>query len=356
MKNNTKYYIGYSLDKDIRKQSSSGGIGTSVQKYLLASGSYGTSITFSFNKEKCMYEPQLIFSPSEVVCCGSIYQDINIFRFVKDNISKIRNGIVLTCPPCQVKVIRQLFRKNDIPNFIISYCCSGQTTIEGTWCYYRFLGIRKENIVHMQYRGNGWPGGIQIRLNNGDMIFRPNYTDPWKTIHSASLFRPKRCFYCVFDTSYDSEISIADPWLKEYLENDSEGSTMMLVNTELGEEVIAKMEEDNLIEIQSINREKYEIAQKPNVEKKNRVRNQRKYIKTILYFIEKPWIHSFFSKNLNRMKLFLRIRYMILPSTRKKYLKNMATKLTNKCRYYFYCRKIGSHNGNFNIMGGGNSE
>ena len=130
----------------------------------------------------------------------------------------------------------------------------------------------------------------------------------------------------------------------------------MLVNTELGEEVIAKMEEDNLIEIQSINREKYEIAQKPNVEKKNRVRNQRKYIKTILYFIEKPWIHSFFSKNLNRMKLFLRIRYMILPSTRKKYLKNMATKLTNKCRYYFYCRKIGSHNGNFNIMGGGNSE
>ena len=57
--------------------------------------------------------------------------------------------------------------RNNINNFIISFCCSGQTTLEGTWLCYRYMGIDKSQVINMQYRGNGWPSGIQIELFDG---------------------------------------------------------------------------------------------------------------------------------------------------------------------------------------------
>ena len=137
------YFIGHVKDHEHRYKASSGGIGTMLQKYLLSTGQYGTSITFQFNTEKCMYEAQLIHSAEDVNVCGSIYQDINIAQFVHNHIEEITKRIVVSCPPCQVAVIRNLLNRKNIPCFIISFCCSGQTTIEGTWKYYELLGIKK---------------------------------------------------------------------------------------------------------------------------------------------------------------------------------------------------------------------
>ena len=102
-----KYYIGYAVNQDIRYQSSSGGIGTILTYYLLSLPEYGTGITFYFDEKECMYLPQLIYSTNEINITGSLYQDINIFDFIKKNIDKIKDGIVLTCPPCQVLSIRK---------------------------------------------------------------------------------------------------------------------------------------------------------------------------------------------------------------------------------------------------------
>lgn len=63
--NGSCYYIGHSNEEDIRFKSSSGGIGTAIIQYLLSLPEYGTSMTFVFNKEKCAYEPKLIYSFGE---------------------------------------------------------------------------------------------------------------------------------------------------------------------------------------------------------------------------------------------------------------------------------------------------
>lgn len=356
MVNNTQYYIGYSTDKDIRYKAASGGIGVAFQKYLMSTKRYGTSITFRFNSNDCQYEPLMIHSADDVVNCGSIYQDIDLYNFLKDNLEKIKDGIILTCSPCQVKPIRLLLNKNNINNFIISFCCSGQTTIEGTWCLYKFLGINKNSVTNIQYRGNGWPSGIQISLNNGDFVYRDNYTDPWRLIHDTAFYRPKRCFYCKFDTSYESELSIADPWLKEYLENDKIGNTLILTNTELGKDVLLEMHNENLINYEVVDRCVYEIAQKPNIEKRNRVQNQKKYIKATLFIIENPKFRAFFTKSEKNMRLYLKLRdilyYTMIPSKRRFILGELWKRLCKKVRYYYYRGKVGSHNGAFNILGG----
>jgi len=356
MKLNTRYYIGYSKDSTLRYKSTSGGIGSSIQKYLLSTRQYGTSITFVFDSLRCQYEPKIIYSEKDINVCGSIYQDINIFTFIKSHLAEIRDGIVISCPPCQVRPISHLLKRSNIPCFIISFCCSGQTTIEGTWCYYRFLGINKNDIVNMQYRGNGWPSGIQIELKNGDSFFYPNYTDPWKLIHETAFFQPKRCFYCTFDTSYEADVSIADPWLKEYKENDRIGCTMFLTNTDLGNEILYQMKENDWVEFSDTDRSSYEIAQKPNVEKKNRVLNQRKYIDVIVTLVENPVTKSLLSKSMTGMKFFHKVRkflfYMYVPTKRSTILNKIKNKIGCKLRYLRYKSKIGSHKGIFKIWGG----
>lgn len=304
--------IGYATKEDLRYRASSGGIGTAILHYLLHSRQYGTGITFFFDREKCQYDVKLIHSEEEINVCGSVYQDIDIYDFLKKNIRGIINGIVVSCPPCQVSSIRNLLTKHNIKAFIISFCCSGQTTIEGTWCYYKFLGVSKNEIVNMQYRGNGWPSGIQIWLQDGRFIKRDNYTEPWSTIHRSQLFRPKRCFYCRRDTSHVADISLADPWLDDYKKNDKIGSTMFLVNSRQGEELVEKMEKGGFIKSQPSNVEVYEKAQRPNLQKGERIDRDERIFSLMLKVNTNTLWHTFFTGSRRRMDLYIKLIHYYL--------------------------------------------
>lgn len=298
-----EYYIGHATNKCIRYQASSGGIGSVITKYLLSLNEYGTSISFMFDKEKCMYQPKLIYKEEDLNICGSIYQDINLIDFIKNNIKHIKKGIIVTCAPCQVKAIRFLLNKSNIKNFIISFSCSGQTTIEGTWCFYKFAGIKKDDIINMQYRGNGWPSGIQVWTKNGDKEFFKNYTEPWKTIHESWLFRPHRCFYCINGSSNISDISIADPWLEEYTKNDKVGNTLIKINTKLGKYYFSELFEKGLIKYIESDYYNFYLAQKNILLKGVYLNKYKRAYKILLYFSKKKGYKKWASSSLHNMKI-----------------------------------------------------
>ena len=328
----TKYYIGFCSDKNIRYKASSGGIGSTIIQYLLSTPDYGTSLSFYFDKEKCAYDVKLIHSFDEYNNCGSIYQDINILSFIKSNLVNIKSGIVLCCPPCQITGIRAVLTKANIKHFIVSFCCSGQTTIEGTWCYYKFLGISKESVKSMQYRGNGWPSGIQIELNDGTKVYHENYTEPWVSIHRSLLFRPKRCLYCTKDTGRDADVAIADPWLDEYRISDTVGNTMFLVNTDVGNELLLNLKNNKLIEYIESSYNNYAIAQKTNIQKQIMLKEQRKYIDNLVKLKGNKRYVQWATKSEKNLKFHLRILKQIY---RYSSIKNFETYLKNIYEKFF---------------------
>lgn len=273
---NHKYYIGHAYNDDLRFKSSSGGIGSSIIKYLLEKQLYGTSMTFVFNQQKCKYEPKLIYNYLDYNNCGSIYQDTDTIGFIKTNISNIKDGIVITCMPCQVKAIKSILNRNNINCFIISLCCSGQTTPEGTWLYYKYLGINKKDVKSIQYRGQGWPSGIQILLKNGEVIKRANYTYPWTLIHRSLLFRPKRCLSCTIKTSNESDVSLADPWLKEYMEHDTIGHSIIICNMK-GNAILNEMYSSGVINLKTIDENTYISSQLGTIEEKLSANKHKKF-------------------------------------------------------------------------------
>ena len=278
--NQLLYQIGCCTDRDVRFKSSSGGIGTAIIKYLLDTGAYGTAMTFEYDNTECQYRPKLIYNYKDYNNCGSIYQDTDTIGFVRRNIDRIRDGIIITCMPCQVKAIKSILSRRGIRNFIVSLCCSGQTTIYGTWYYYKLLGIRKEDVNNIQYRGNGWPSGIQINLKNGDLIKKNNYTYPWTLMHKSLLFRPKRCLYCTMKTTKDADVSLADPWLREYIENDNEGNSVIICN-EYGEKTIKQMETEGILSLKTISEAEYIESQLGTIEEKAKSNKYKRFNKII---------------------------------------------------------------------------
>ena len=276
----SSYYIGYSTDDGIRYSSASGGVGSAVIKYLLDCKEYGTSMTFVFNRKTCQYEPRLIYDYADYNNCGSIYQDTDTVSFIKDNIQNIRDGIIITCMPCQVRILRYILNQNHIKNIIISLCCSGQTTIQGTWLYYSMLGIHKEDVETIQYRGNGWPSGIQIRLKNGEIIKKENYSYPWKLIHQSLLYRPKRCLSCTIKTCPDADVSLADPWLKEYIENDHIGNSVVICN-ETGEAIIQQMIRDRGLNLKKVEESTYVSSQLGTIQEKAHANRNKTFNKIV---------------------------------------------------------------------------
>lgn len=272
-----KYYIGYSEDSSIRYNASSGGIGSAIIQYLLNSPDFGTALSFSFNEKECRYEPTLIYRFLDYHNYGSIYQDVDVVSFLKDNIKKIENGIIVTCLPCQVRAIKSILGRANIKCFVICLCCSGQTTIEGTYYYYRLLNINKKNVKGIRYRGEGWPSGIKIELNDGCIIKNENYTYPWTLIHKSLLFRPNRCLLCPMKTNSEADVALADPWLEEYIVNDKIGNTMTIAYSKTGVDVIETMWRKRVVSFRETDEQTYIKSQLGTIEKKSNVLKHKRF-------------------------------------------------------------------------------
>lgn len=319
-----KYYIGHSSDDIIRFKATSGGIGSAIISYLLDTRKYGTAIDFYWDSEELLFKPRFIYELDEYSQHGSIYHDIDLVSYVKENVDKIKNGIIITCLPCQVKPIRTFLERLSINCFIMTFACSGQTEIAGTYKFYELAKVSADSIKYMQYRGNGWPSGIQVYLNNGTTLYFPNYSEPWKSIHRSHLYRSKRCFLCMLDTSYEADISLADPWL-ERLKNDSIGNTLFICNTPISKDIVAEMSLADRIDISEVNVEDWNISQKNNVGKKQHVQANRKYLLFERRLCSNSLYRRLFSKNLMLLNFHIKLCFYI----KKYFFKSNALKITD---------------------------
>lgn len=304
------YYIGHSSDPDVRYKATSGGVGTAVIKYLLSRNMFGTALDFYWDSDQICYKPKFIYTYDEVSQCGSIYHDIDTISFIRSSINLIRDGIVVTCLPCQVRPIKKILTDNNIKHFILTFACSGQNELEATYKFYELAHISKKDVAYMKYRGNGWPSGIQVILKNGDNLFFPNYTEPWKSIHRSQIYSAKRCFLCTLDTSYDADISLADPWLDEY-KVDTIGNTLFIANTNFGNELITLMRRERELIYNKCSQADWAVSQSNNVNKKERVTNNRQFLIFKRNICGNQIYKWMFSRSTKTLNLHIKLLYLI---------------------------------------------
>ncbi|MDY0144438.1 MAG: Coenzyme F420 hydrogenase/dehydrogenase, beta subunit C-terminal domain [Kiritimatiellia bacterium] len=228
-------FLGYSVDPGLRYKGTSGGVGSALLKYLFDKGIVQTSVSFDYDAKTLQYVPRLIHAYEEYQAVGSIYHEVALVDFIRQSVGAIQGGFACFCLPCQARAIRHIIEQQHHRCILLGLTCSSQQSIAATHYLLKRLGIRAEDVQRIQYRGNGWPSGIQIHLADGQTRIVPNVHSIWSDIFHSRLFIPPRCFRCENTLNDYADISLADPWLASLQTNVGDGKTLVMVNTPDGE-------------------------------------------------------------------------------------------------------------------------
>ena len=225
------YFLGYSSNDKVRRESSSGGVCKTIVVESLRRGyvdgvyTLKRTDTFPFAEGEFYTKDNI---PDYAEIPNSVYHSVMACL----NFTAIQkcDKLMIVGTACQLRALEKVVKNKC--NTLIKVCifCKQQKTLESTRFLAKMMGtdIPSDLNFSVQYRGKGWPGTVQIR----DAVL------PW---HRAAqlpfgrrLWTVAGCNICgdPFGTKALADITLMDPW-KIRTPNDL-GETLAIVHTEKG--------------------------------------------------------------------------------------------------------------------------
>ena len=289
--------VCYSTDEKVRYNAASGGIVTQITKYMFEKGNISTAINFKYDKEY-FFKPYLIYSFDEYKQVGSIYQDIALPVFLKDNINNIKGNILVTCLPCQVKAIKHLLQNNKKEFFIIALVCSGQTSKEGTKYVLDLLNLPRHKVASLRYRCAGWPNNLFEIVTVDGKILKP-LEKKGANLYTSIPFSLRRCVFCRDGFGIEADVCAADAWLSRYKQNDKIGVSEIGIISERASDLIAQMQENGSIHIEEVIDQDEFFASQPAINLKNICSYTEKNYESVRRLLSSRLYQNFILKNLS---------------------------------------------------------
>ena len=204
-----------------------------------------------------------------------------MWTFYRQNLTHevIGDGCALLfCLPCQTKAIRAIAKRNSIKVLIVGLTCSSQQHFGATQYLFKRERIHANEVRGIKYRGDGWPGGVKISLASGETRLVPNLGSTWTEIFHSKLFCPKRCFQCSDTLNKLADISLADPWLPEYIQGETIGKTLVMLNTCEGESFVQSCKQDGYVTLEAFPYDKVLASQQFTIDRKSRYCRNRRWV------------------------------------------------------------------------------
>lgn len=145
---------------------------------------------------------------------------------------------------CQLKAL-EIVLKHKCENLIkVCIFCKQQKCFDSTRFLAKIMGaeILLDKPFAFQYRGNGWPG--TVRLNGKELPYARASILPF----GKRLWTVPGCNICGDSFSqYHADLSLMDPW-GEINPSDTQGTTLVTVHTQAGNDIIKTVKNLNLLE------------------------------------------------------------------------------------------------------------
>ena len=160
-------YWGYSNEDSIRFNCASGGLCTEILTYALENKIIdGAIVTRMSDNNPLETEPFIAKSKEDLlIAAKSKYCPVStnkLLNFVKNQKGKF----AVVGLPCHIHGIRKA--QNVFPSLkekivlCLGLMCSHSVTYDGTEFLLEKLGFNKDSVSKIEYRGNGWPGSMQV--------------------------------------------------------------------------------------------------------------------------------------------------------------------------------------------------
>lgn len=241
MGNYVNCYIGHSTDPAIRYNSASGGLVTALLIFAIEEGIVDGALVTKMNDNNPL-EPEVFIARSKeeiIAASKSKYCPVPANIAIKD-VLKEDGKFAAVGLPCHVHGIRKAEMINKKLRKIVlrfGLFCNHSPTFWATEYLLQKRDVEKEDIERIDYRGEGWPGGMSITLKNSSRVFIPQFSNVYWGAVFQSYFFPIRCALCSDKICELSDISFGDAWLPE-LSGDKLGESIIISRNRVSEELL----------------------------------------------------------------------------------------------------------------------
>jgi coenzyme F420 hydrogenase subunit beta len=251
-------YVGHSTDEKIRHNSASGGIATQLIVYAMEKGLIDGALVARARKDNPLLIEGVIARTTEEVIAASKskYCPVAVNTGLRE-ILKEDGRFAVVGLPCHIHGVRkaeQVFRiLNKRIVLHIGLLCSHMVSYEGVDLILSKLHIPRKSVMELNYRGEGWPGSMSIKLANGSAR-RLLYTGSWHAywpVFSSFFFTPMRCTMCPDQAAELADVSLGDAWLPEFMSEES-GESIIVMRTKAANDFFATLEGEKAIHIRKV--------------------------------------------------------------------------------------------------------
>lgn len=303
-----------SLNDNIRKESSSGGVFSVLAEYYIKNGGvvFGTAMTDN-NKGaeiiKCRSENDI----SKLR--GSKYIQSKVCNSYKEVLGELENGtqVLFTGTPCQINGLKLFLNKEYTNLCCVDIICHGVPSPK-LWRQYidYFETKHKGKVTKVNFRSKdiSW-SGFGMKINIGDKtFFQSKSTDPYLQMFLKNYCLRPSCYNCRSKTYRNADITIGDFWGVENVLpelNDAKGTSAVILRTTKGQEIFSAVSDK--LEIRTTDYES--VINKNSAEYKS---------------VAIPKQRTDFFNDLDKMS-FDKLRKKYLRTGAKKYIKKVIKKI-----------------------------
>jgi coenzyme F420 hydrogenase subunit beta len=241
-------YVGHAQDEGIRWDAASGGIVTALLVAGLREGLFDAALVTRMRPESPL-EPMPVLARTEAeirAATGSKYCPVAANLRLRD-ILETDGRFAIVGLPCHIHGLRMAQAKVPKLRRRVAVCialfCGLNMSPLGTRVALRRRRLAIEKVVELRYRGNGWPGDLQVRLRDGQTYSEGLYSY-FSTPFSA--YQMHRCTLCSDALGELADLSCGDAWLPEYTRSDHRGTSVVIVRDARAESLLARVGEATL--------------------------------------------------------------------------------------------------------------
>lgn len=247
------YWAGWSKDKEVRRNSSSGGVTHEILKWGLENN-YNI-IGCSYNYEKNMTEHIIVNKLEEL-------KNIQGSKYIQSNFAEIKGKIdfnqkyIVVGTPCQIHGFKKIVEmRKKMKNFIfIDIFCHGVPSYKIWKLYKEYLkkfNIFKIDNVNFRYKENGWSSYSMRISDKNNLYVKHKENDPFLKLFLCNASLNKSCYSCKLRfNKITSDIKMGDFWGQEY-EDNQDGVNLIIATNDNAKTILENLNDKIYLEEKS---------------------------------------------------------------------------------------------------------
>lgn len=243
----------WSADKDIRRQSSSGGVTSALAVYLLESHQVDGVLHVGVQENTYLYNRLYVSRNREDILRrnASRYAPAEVFNHIIDLFeANAQETFAFIGKPCDIAGMQNFIsaypQYRHKVKYYLAIFCAGMPSYKATEKALATFG-KKERPQTLRYRGDGWPGYFTATYKDGTSC-RMTYNESWGKILGRDL--GFRCKICPDGIGLLADIASGDSWntkngYPDFTEAD--GKNFCFIRTERGLRLFKEAEKASYI-------------------------------------------------------------------------------------------------------------